>query len=111
MSIKREELFEVHEPPAHGLTRLRARMQERKTSRVLRPVLAVAVLAAAVALVFWPREAREGVDFGPSVAALESMSGDVMGLEGTAVEAMKSSNPRVVLVRAMAAPSQLGPSP
>jgi hypothetical protein len=105
MTVKRDELFEVHEPPPHGLTRLRVRMEERRASRILRPALVLAMAAAAVTVVLWPRAPEQDrVDFTASVANLDSMSGDVMGLGETAIEPMKSTNPKVVLVRAMPAP-------
>lgn len=103
--MKREDVFEVHEPPPRGLTRLRARMEERRASRVLRPVLVVAVLAVVALLVLWPRAEVERVDFSQSVAALDAMpaGASVMALGETGVEPLRSTNAQVVLVRVFAA--------
>lgn len=99
--MKKEQVFEQLEPPQHGLTRLKARMAERRASRILRPVLVLGVVATVLAVVFWPRAPQ--VDFSPSLAAMNAMEGDVMARGDTSIELMKSTNPRVVLVRAMVA--------
>lgn len=107
MSIKRDELFEAREPPPHGLTRLRARMEERRHSRALRrTVLALATVAGTLLLVVaWPRTQSNvpNVDFTPNVAAMGALpnGADVMALGDTAIEPMRSTNPNVVIVRAM----------
>lgn len=100
--MKPGELFEVLEPPPHGLTRLRARMAARRANRLLWPALVLAV-AAAVVLLFVPRE--QPVDllvplaasvFGANVGAppASALDGQELGLER-----MPSSNPNVVLYR------------
>lgn len=101
--MKKQQVFEQFEPPPHGLTRLKSRMAERKASRIVRPVLALGVVATVLAVVFWPRAPEKGVDFSASVSAMNAMDGDVMARGDTSIELMKSTNPRVVLVRAMVA--------
>ena len=104
--MKRDELFEVLEPPPHGLTRLRARMAARRANRLLRPALALA-FAAAVALLLVPREAP--VDLSADLRA--SLTGSLVGLgsdgapvaaldgRSLGVERLPSGNPKVVLYR------------
>jgi hypothetical protein len=106
--MKRNEVFEVLEPPPHGLTRLRARMATRRATRLLRPALALALaFAAVVVLLFVPRAAP--VDLTPDLRA--SLTGSLLGLgsggapvtsldgRAAAVERMPSGNPKVVLYR------------
>jgi hypothetical protein len=96
--MKRDELFEVLEPPPHGLTRLRAKLASRRANRLVWPALVTAVAAAVALLVFLPR-GEAPVDFraalvmesGPPVSALDGQS---LGLER-----LPSGNPKVVLYR------------
>ena len=103
--MKHDELFEVVNPPAHGLTRLRGKLASRRANRLLRPALVFA-LAAAVSLVFVPRGATEpAADLrnallssllgaertGPSVSALDART--------LGVERLPSSNPKVLVYR------------
>ena len=104
--MKRDELFEVLEPPPQGLTRLRARVASRRADRLLRPALALA-FAAVVALLFVPRAVP--VDLTGDLRA--SLTGSLVGLGSTgapvtaldaqsvAVERLPSGNPKVVLYR------------
>lgn len=98
--MKHDEVFEVLEPPPHGLTRLRARMAARRARRVLGPAL-VGSLAALLVVLFFPRD--EAVDLRASYAASVFNAGGppVTALDGSAVavERMPSSNPQVVLYR------------
>ncbi|MDP1829401.1 MAG: hypothetical protein Q8L48_39410 [Archangium sp.] len=99
--MKRGDVFEVLEPPPHGLTRLRGKLASRRVNRVLWPALVMAV-AAALVLFFIPREApvdlRQrlvggvfGPGSGPPVSALD---GRALGLER-----LPSGNPQVVVYR------------
>jgi len=96
--MKRDEVFEVLEPPVGGLTRLRARLAERRSTRVGRWVLAAVLAAAAVTVVVGVPEREPAPDF---TAALTVM-GTGQGVEGrgeSAVEALPSSDPKVQLYR------------
>ncbi len=81
--MKHEELFEVMEPPPHGLTRLRGKMASRRASRLLWPALVTAFAAAAVLLLVPRGEAPAdlstpfahhllGEGAGPVVSALDT---------------------------------------
>ena len=59
--MKHDDVFEVLEPPPHGLTRLRARLEERRATRLAWPAL-LAVATLAVLVVLWPRSATPEVD-------------------------------------------------
>lgn len=98
--MKREELFEVLEPPPHGLTRLRARIDERRYLRVGRWLL-VSAIAAAVLVVLWP---RERVDLLTPAAALTQQREAVEALGDTRITPLTSTNPHVAVYRAFAAP-------
>ncbi len=99
--MKRDELFEVLDPPPGGLTRLRSRLAARSTRR--RAVLSLgSALAAACLVVLWvaPRETPGLV---MAAQALVATSREAVEARGTtAVEAMPSSNPSVVLYRVSA---------
>jgi hypothetical protein len=109
--MKREELFEVLEPPPHGLTRLRGRMATRQANRWLRPALLMAFAATMAALLFVPRDATEP---GPKLEVslltplLQPQLGapPVSALDGSklAVERLPSANPKVVLYRVAVLP-------
>ena len=95
--MKRDDVFEVLEPPPHGLTRLRGKLASRRANRLLWPALVTAVAAAVVVLLvprgevpadFSASLARES---GPPVSALDGQS---LGLER-----LPSGNPKVVLYR------------
>ncbi len=98
--MKRDELFEVLEPPAHGLTRLRARIDERRYLRAGRWLL-VSAITAAVLVVLWP---RERVDLLTPATALTHQQHAVEALGDTRITPMASTNPRVAVYRAFAAP-------
>lgn len=110
--MKREELFEVLEPPPHGLTRLRGRMATRQANRWLRPALLMAFAATMVTLLLLPRAGER--DPGPQLdVALvtpwlkpEAGAPPVAALDGSrlAVERLPSANPRVVLYRVAVLP-------
>jgi len=103
--MKRDEVFEVLEPPPHGLTRLRARMEERRARRFAWPVLVTASAVAVLAVVFWPRAEGPRVDF---TAQLEAMKVETAtGLGQTALEPLVSQNAGVVLYRVSVMPSGL----
>lgn len=95
--MKRDELFEVLEPPPHGLTRLRARLEERRSRRLAGPLLVLASAAAVLTVALWPRPEAPRVDFS---AALITAPEGVTARGETAVEAQPSSNPNVVIYRA-----------
>lgn len=95
--MRRDELFEVLEPPPHGLTRLRGKLASRRANRLLWPALVLASAAAAV-LLFLPKSeapaefsAALAMEPGPPVSALDGQS---LGLER-----LPSGNPKVVLYR------------
>lgn len=110
------KLFEVLEPPPHGLTRLRAKRAARRGRRWAWPALAVALAATVTVLFVVPREAP--VDFGASLQgslfapgagpAVSALDAQVLG-----VEALPSGNPRVLLYRVavLSAASAPAPSP
>jgi hypothetical protein len=98
--MKHRDVFEPLEPPPHGLTRLRAGMEERRARRVLWPVLATSLAVAVLAVVLWPREETPRVDFSAAVTAMTSTSAPVQALGETGVEPLRSSNPDVVVYRA-----------
>lgn len=112
--MKRDELFEVLEPPPHGLTRLRARLAARRARRLLWPAL-VSSLAALLVVLFVPRE--QPVDLRAALA--DSVFGaegpPVSALDGSAlaVERLPSSNPQVVLYRvaSLTSDAAFAPSP
>lgn len=89
-----KDVFEVLEPPPHGLTRLRAAMEERKRRPVVWPVL---VAAAAVLIIvkveppntFTTELERRG----------QPQSEAVVARGETAVEAVPSSSSDVVIYR------------
>ncbi|PZR08585.1 MAG: hypothetical protein DI536_24055 [Archangium gephyra] len=91
-----KHVFEVLEPPPHGLTRLRAAMDERKKQRLLWPVLVSAVAAAVVVVV--------NVGRPPNALASEfearARAGESVTARGaSAVEALPSGSPEVVIYR------------
>lgn len=100
--MKRDEVFEVLEPPPHGLTRLRARMEERRARRFAWPVLVAVSAAAALAVVFWPRTEGPRVDFTAQLAAMQTET--ATGLGQTALEPLTSQNAGVVLYRVSVLP-------
>lgn len=100
--MKRDEVFEVLEPPAHGLTRLRARMEERRARRFAWPVLVGVSAVAVLAVVFWPRTEVPRVDFTAQVAAMKVET--ATGLGRTALEPLVSQNAGVVLYRVSVMP-------
>ncbi len=94
--MKHDELFEVLEPPPHGLTRLRAAMEEKRRHRVMWPAV-VAASAAAALLLLMPRQPDPLVS--AARAELMAPADAVTGHGDTAVEALPSSTPGVVIYR------------
>jgi hypothetical protein len=105
--VKREEIFEVLEPPPYGWTRLEARLSERRGARWPLAVAAVALAAASllIAVVLaWPR--TQAVDLSveisrSSAAASFGLGEDTrtLAVRTGAAEALPSSDPNVVLYR------------
>lgn len=96
--MKRNEVFEVIEPPPFGLERLRARMAEQRRGPT-RWVLAGAVATLVLVLV-WPRTGA--VDLvGATSGFLSEPTRDVTSLDTStgAVLELPSSNPDVILAR------------
>ena len=114
--MKREELFEVLEPPPHGLTRLRGRMATRQANRWLRPALLLAFAATMIALLVVPRaDQSEGPQLDAALVTplLRPSLGapPVSALDGSklALERLPSENPRVVLYRVAVLPENKEP--
>lgn len=101
--MKHDDVFEVLEPPPHGLTRLRARLEERRAMRLAWPAL-LAVAALAVLVVLWPRSVTPGADLQTPLTQVTATPVGVQGRDGTGVEALRSENPRVIVYRAFASP-------
>jgi len=108
--MKHNEVFEVREPPPHGLTRLRARLREDQRRRFGRRalVLAGATVAAVLVAVLWPADAanltplaRDGVTAGLIGLAPAQTSEPLTVLDATQAAAVRlpSSNPDVVIYR------------
>lgn len=107
--MKKQQVFEVLEPPPHGLTRLKARLREERRARwTARTVLATVVgVAVALAVVVSRPEAaplklvaRDGVTAG--LLGLAPAAGDpvtVLDASQAAAVRLPSSNPDVVLYR------------
>ncbi len=98
--MKRDEVFEVLEPPPHGLTRLRARMNERRASRAVWRALAVSAAVVLAGVVLWPRQQVRAPDFTAYLAGLTATGAPVEGRGETAVELLASRNAEVVVYRA-----------
>lgn len=97
--MKRNEVFEVVEPPPFGLERLRARMAEQRRAPT-KWVLVGAVATLVLVLVWWPRTAS--VDLvGATSSFFNEPSRDVTSLDAStsAVLELPSSNPDVILAR------------
>ena len=115
--MKREELFEVFEPPPHGLNVLRGRMATRQAKRWLRPALLLAFAATALTLLFFPRgdAARDQprLDLALVTPWLkpEADAPPVSALDGSrlALERLRSENPKVVLYRVAVLPENEEP--
>ncbi len=101
--MKRNEVFEVIEPPPFGLERLRARMAEQRRAPT-KWVLAGALATLLLVLVWWPRTAP--VDLvGATRGFLSEPAHDVTSLDATgAVLELPSSNPEVILARVATLP-------
>lgn len=106
--MKRDEVFEVLEPPPHGLTRLDARLRERNSARLARRLaLGLAMSAAAVVLTLLPRAEPE---LSQAARTLASVPGEAVVARGeTVVQPMASSTGNVVLVRVSAIDRQRAP--
>ncbi len=108
--MKKSELFAALEPPPGGLTRLRARLSERRAS-AWRPVLVVAsALAFVVAGTLTTRMPQPPVDLFPAVlgdpGASVAMGLDLPQAEPVAITGgaagllrLQSGNPQVVMYR------------
>jgi hypothetical protein len=97
--MKRNEVFEVIEPPPFGLERLRARMAEQRRAPT-RWVLVGAVATLVLVLVWWPRTGA--VDLvGATSGFLSEPTRDVTSLDASTggVLELPSSNPDVILAR------------
>lgn len=99
--MKHDDVFEVLEPPPHGLTRLRARMAARRARRVLWPALVFSLAALLVLLFLPPREPPVDLRASYAASVFNARGAPVTALDGSAVavERMPSSNPQVVLYR------------
>jgi hypothetical protein len=106
--VKREEIFDVLEPPPYGWTRLEARLSERRGARWPLALPAVALAATASLLIAvvlaWPR--TQAVDLSveisrSSAAASFGLGEDTrtLAVRTGAAEALPSSDPNVVLYR------------
>ena len=97
--MKRNEVFEVVEPPPFGLERLRARMAEQRVAPT-RWVLVGAVATVLLVLVFWPRSPAVNLVSATS-SFLSEPTRDVTSLDPStgAVLELPSSNPDVILAR------------
>ena len=96
--MKRNEVFEVVEPPPFGLERLRARIAEQRRTPT-RWVL-VGAVATVLLLVFWPRSPAVNL-VGATSSFLSEPTRDVTSLDPStgAVLELPSSNPDVILAR------------
>lgn len=94
--MKRREVFEQLEPPPFGLERLRARL-ETERSKAPRLVLVASAVAAVLVAVLWPRP--EAIDLTASLGLASTVEVAPLDPGTTAVLALPSSNPDVVLVR------------
>jgi hypothetical protein len=106
--MKREELFEVIEPPPHGLTRLRGKLASRRANRWLRPALLLAFAATMAVLLLVPRTSHPEVNVSLVTPLLlpERGAAPVSALDGSrlALERLPSENPKVVLYRVAVLP-------
>lgn len=91
-----KHVFEVLEPPPHGLTRLRAAMDARKKQRLMWPVLVSAVVAAVLIMVKIDQPQNALVS---EFDARSRVDQSVTARGDSAVEAMPSSSPDVVIYR------------
>lgn len=101
--MKRDQLFEVLEPPPHGLTRLRAQLAARR-ARCWKGALALSAAATLVVVLLTPRPHANPFER-DARAALDALRADGPGLEArgsTGVQALPSSTPRVMLWRVTA---------
>lgn len=102
--MKRNEVFEVVEPPPFGLERLRARLGEQRRAPT-KWVLAGAMATLLLVLVWWPRETP--VDLvGATSSFFNAPTRDVTSLDVStgAVLELPSSNPEVILARVSTLP-------
>lgn len=96
--------FEVLDPPPHGLTRLRAGLNERRRLAVTWR-LALATAAAALLLLWWAQPS-DAVDLRAAAGVrFEDPVADVVGRGETGVQVMPSSDPHVVFARVSSTPS------
>lgn len=105
--MKRDELFEVVEPPPFGLSRLRRALVVRQAAAVRRWVLAGAAACGLVALAAW--QARPSVDASEVTrdawAAWRGVQGQTepaRGLGETALLRLPSARPDVAVYRVAA---------
>lgn len=102
--MKRNEVFEVIEPPPFGLERLRARMAEQRRAPT-KWVLAGAMATLLLVIVWWPRATP--VDLvGATRGFLSEPTQNVTTLDAEtgAVLELPSSNPEVILARVATLP-------
>ena len=101
--MKREHLFEVLDPPPHGLATLRSRMAERRASRWWLPLVAGGAIAATLTILTVTTSRPQPLDLiTPSHSLFTEAPDGVTGLEHTAAQQLPSSTSEVVMVRVMA---------
>ena len=104
--MKREDMFERLDPPAHGLARLRARLEARRPRRVLYYAVALGVLAGVLAAWITRPRAPNLVARAHGRASVEDVGlgfaeaprGPVALVDDTAIAQVKTSDARVVFV-------------
>ena len=104
--MRQQDLFERLDPPPHGLTRLRARLEARGPRRVLLYAVAFGVLAGIVAAWIARPRTPDLVARAHGRASLDDVglgfarapTGPVVDGEGTALAEVKTTDPRVVFV-------------
>jgi hypothetical protein len=94
--MKRSDVFEPLEPPPHGWTRLKARLEERRARRW--PVAIAAVAAVVLALVLAPKP-RPDAEVEAALRSGFIVSNEALTLKDGAAQQLPSSDPKVLLYR------------